>query len=188
MHVLCEIHQEATSWILFFLFFSSVSFGQSVTDVPCQAISFLSLYLWPHSVVPFSLGDLSLLWVCYRVCLSSVCLSAGAAVQSPWSEWWKCVLFIRVREGASDGGMYCIDTIVKMICDGHKCIIKNAKNCVYYWLDNFLFSQVNTSWAVGKLVWLWFCMLIYYLLLGVNFLLMLKTTSFCYSIFLWKPL
>lgn len=83
MHVLCEIHQEATSWILFYFIFSSVSFGQSVTDVPCQAISFLSLYLWPHSVVPFSLGDLSLLWVCYRVCLSSVCLSAGAAVQSP---------------------------------------------------------------------------------------------------------
>ncbi len=63
------------------LVLSFVSFGLSVTDVPCPDISFCPSLCRLNSAVPFSLRDLSLLWAC--VCR----LSAGAAVQSPCSEW-----------------------------------------------------------------------------------------------------
>lgn len=124
VHVLGEIHLEA-DWVGFILVLCFISFiwtvcywcplSSHLISVPVCVVSLCRALQPQWSLPPQS------------VCVCR--LSAGAAVQSPCCEWWKCVLFIRVREGESEGGMYCIDMIVKMTCDGHKCIIKMPKNC-----------------------------------------------------------
>lgn len=57
----CDVHVLAEILLELDLVLSFVSFGLSVTDVPCPDISFLSQSVSSHSAVPFSLRDLSLL-------------------------------------------------------------------------------------------------------------------------------
>ncbi len=164
---LVRFTERLTELDLFWSFVSLVSFGLSVTDVLCPAIWFLSLYVSSHSVVPFSLSDLSLL----RVCVCVVCLRALLCKALALSDESVCYLF------GSGGREWRWDVLYRHDCKDdlwrsqmyNKKCQKKLKLCVYYWLDNFLFSQVNTSWAVGKLVWLCFVCSLLSIAVGVNF-------------------
>lgn len=88
--------------------------------------------------------------VCLYVCLRALLCKALA-------EWWKHVLFIRVREGEGEGGIYCIDTIVKRTCDSQKCIIKCPQKCLFFSFFSFTCMCVYTCtlmFVVGK--WFFF--------------------------------
>lgn len=148
MHVLCEIHQEATSWILFFCFFHQFHLDSLLLMSPvkpfhfCPCICGLTLSCPSASVISPSSEC-----VIGSVCRLSVCLRA--LLCKALTEWWKRVLFIRVREGESEGGMCRIDTIVKATCDSHKCLIKNGKKikndaCITDWIISF--------WKVGMVM------------------------------------
>ncbi len=155
VHVLGEIHREA-DWVGFILVLRFISFiwtvcywcplSSHLISVPVCVVSLCRALQPQWSLPPQS------------VCVCR--LSAGAAVQSPCSEWWKCVLFYSGQGGREWRWdvLYrhdCKDDLWRSQMYNKKCQ-KKLKLCVYYWLDNFLFSQVNTSWAVGKLVWLCF--------------------------------
>lgn len=110
----CEIYPEDWSFCLFVFYVSLFHLKSLLLMSPVRPFHFSSVYLSSCCPSQWSLPPLEHLSVCLSVCLS---VYLWALLCKALAEWWKCVLFILVREGENEGGMYCIDTIVKMTCE-----------------------------------------------------------------------